>query len=317
MIQGTYRFIIDGEVVAEQKNALTNIGRTIALKSLLGIVPNFGGVISCGIGNTANNINSTTNLISNNCLDFEIARTPVIGSSLDISNSSDILVYSGTIDSTSQYQIYEVGLYPGGLQNTNADVAGSTLFDFDRVDLFTKTGTASAASLVESIEARVGNQLFELPATDGTTSYLSYAATNGNLSLIDSYISLDTFRLAGFNLHGVSSSVNFRFYADETNYFTYTFYPPSSSGYFITTLEKGAVTITGNPSWLNITNVRIWNTSASSIYLDALKIDVGSYLQDTLTGMISRAVLPEPLKKPASIPLTIEYSLSIGFNQIG
>lgn len=317
MINGIYRFISDGKVIAEQKNALTDIGRTIAIKSLLGIVPNFGGVIACGIGNNPNDVDPATNLISDNALNFEIARTPVIGSSLNMSNSSDILVYSGTIDSTSQYQIYEVGLYPGGLQNTNADVAGSTLFDFDRVDLFNKIGTASAAALVESIEARIGNQLFELPPTDGTDSYLSYAAANGNMAVIDNYVSLDTFRLAGFNLHSVSSSISFRFYADQNNYFTYTFYPPSSSGYFITTLEKSAAVIIGNPSWLNITDIRIWNNSASVMYLDALKIDVGPYLKDTLTGMISRAVLAEPLKKPASIPLTIEYSLSLGFNQIG
>jgi hypothetical protein len=317
MIQGIYRFILDGEVIAEQKNALTQVGRPIAIKSLLGIIPNFAGVIAYGIGKEQNVISASTNLISNNGLQFEIGRTPVIGSSLEILDSTDILVYTGTIDSTSQYQIHEVALYPGGITNTNADVAGSTLFDFDRVDLFNKTGTASASFLADAVEARIGTQLFSLAPTDGSTSYLTYAATNNSLSKIDDYISFDTFRLAGLDPKPSSSSVNFRFYTDNSNYFDYVFATPSSSGYFIVSAEKGSAAITGNPSWSSITSVRIWQNSASAMYLDGLKIDYGSYLQDTLTGMISRAVLPTPVRKPAGIPLTIEYSLSIGFNQIG
>jgi hypothetical protein len=46
-----------------------------------------------------------------------------------------------------------------------------------------------------------------------------------------------------------------------------------------------------------------------------MRISTGNYLVDTNTGMISRAVLQTPLRKPASIPLTIEYSLNIGFNE--
>lgn len=317
MIQGIYRFILNGEIIAEQKNALTQMGRPIAIKSLLGIIPNFAGVIAYGIGNEQNIISASTNLITNNGLQFEIGRTPVVGSSLEISNSTDILVYTGVIDSTAQYQIYEVGLYPGGITNTNADVAGSTIFDFDRVDLFTKIGTASGSFLVDASEARIGTQLFSLSPTNGSDSYLTYAATNNSLSTIDSYISLDTFRLAGLDLKPSSSSINFRFYSDNSNYFDYVFVTPSSSGYFISSIEKGSAVITGNPSWQNITSVRIWQNSASAIYLDGLKIDFGSYLQDSLTGMISRAVLPTPVRKPAGIPLTIEYSLSMGFNQIG
>ena len=117
MITGTYKFILDGKVIAEQKNSLTVSGRSIAIKSLLGIIPNFAGVISYGIGNKKNTISASTNFIIDNNLQFEIGRTPVIGSSLELLNSTDILVYRGVIDSTSQYQIYEVGLFPGGITN--------------------------------------------------------------------------------------------------------------------------------------------------------------------------------------------------------
>lgn len=317
MIEGKYKFIIDGEVIAEQKNALTSAGRSIAIKSLLGIIPNFGGVITYGIGNKQNTVDPVTNLISNNCLQFEIGRTPVIGSTLDISSNSDILVYSGTIDSTFQFQIHEVGLYPGGLTDNNSDVSGEVIFDFDRIDLFTKTGTASGAFLSDSTEARIGTQVLSLPPTDGVNSYLTFSATNNSLSIIDTYVSQDTFRLAGLDLNLFSSSVNFRFYSDDFNYYEYNFTTPSSSGYFIVELEKGSAITTGNPSWSNIIFARIWNNSSSAVYLDGLKIDTGSYLLDTVQGLISRAVLAAPIKKPSGVPLTIEYSLSVGFNQLG
>lgn len=317
MIEGIYKFILDGEVIHQQKNALTEMGRAIAIKSLLGIIPNFAGVISYGIGDEPNSISASTNLITNNGMQFEIGRTPVIGSSLDISNSSDVLVYTGIIDSTAQYQIYEVGMFPGGITDTNSDVTGSTIFDFDRVDLFTKVGTASAGALVEAVEARIGTQFFSLPDTDGTDSYISYQTTNNTLAIIDRYTAFDTFRLAGFDLNEFSSSVYFRFYTDENNYFDYTFSTPAASGYFIVSTEKNSAVINGSPTWENITSARIWQNSGSAVYLDGLKIDFGSYLQDTTTGMISRAVLSSPVRKPPGIPLTIEYSLSIGFNQIG
>lgn len=316
MIEGTYRFILDGEVVAEQKNALTAAGRSIAIKSLLGIVPNFAGVISYGIGDEANSLDSNTNLIENNVLQFEVGRTPVRGSSLDLSTSTDVLVYSGVIESTEEFKVHEVGLYPGGINKTTVDITGSTLFDFDRIDIFSKLGTASGLALVQAAEARIGATFLSLPPTDGTDSYISYSSNDNAMSLIDNYVSADTFRLAGLDLNEFSSSVNVRFYTDSNNYYDYIFTTPSSSGYFISTTEKGSSTITGAPTWENITSVRIWQNSASSVYLDAMKIDFGSYYDDRFMGMISRAVLAEPVRKPPGIPLTIEYSLSVGFNQI-
>lgn len=314
MIKGTYRFFLDNEEIYKVDNALTTNGRTIAIKSLLGIIPNFAGLIGYGIGDKANTISASTNLISNNCLQFELGRDRVIGSSLDISNNNDILVYTATINDSYQYQIYEVGLFPTNIRNSTSNLVGSLIFDFDRVDLFNKFGTASAASLNQAAESRIGTSLYYLPQTNGSDSYISYASNNGTLTIIQSYASKDTFRLAGLDRNITSASINFRFYSDATNYYDYTFTTPTASGYFISELEVGAAVITGNPSWNTITSSRIWQNNSQSVYLDGLRIDIGSYLVDTSTGMISRAVLPEPIRKPASVPLTIEYSLSLDFN---
>jgi hypothetical protein len=314
MIIGTYRFYMDGELITEQNNAITVVGRSIAIKSLLGIIPSFAGTLAYGVSNRPNSIDSSTRLITDNSLQFELGRAAVVGSSLDISENNDILVYTATVNDPYQYSIHEVGLFPSGIRNASIGLAGSLIFDFDRVDLFNKFGTASASSLVESIEARIGNQLFNLVPTDGTDSFLTYAANDNTLSEIDRYVSQDTFRLAGFDINNTAASVNFTFYTDVNNYYNFVFPTPSASGYFISEIEKGAAGIVGQPSWKTITSVKMWQNSASSIYLDALKIDFGPYLLDTVTGMISRAVLPSPIRKPSGIPLTIEYSLALDFN---
>lgn len=280
---------------------------------MLGVIPNFAGTLAYGIGEKQNSIDSASKLITNNTLQFELGRAAVVGSSLDLSNNS-ALVYSATINDSYQYQIHEVGLFPSSLRDANVGLGGSLLFDFDRVDLFNKFGTGSGSFLTTVVEARVGTSLFYIPPMDGTTSYLSYSSLNNTLAPIDLYVSQDTFRLAGFKDHSQAASVIFTFQTDSLNYYNLIFPVPSASGYFITELEKGLASIVGNPSWINITSTLISLISASGLYLDGLKIDFGSYYNNTNTGMISRAILANPIRKPAGIPLTIEYSLTLDFN---
>ena len=245
MIKGTYKFFVDGELIAEKDNAITTAGRSIAIKSLLGIIPSFAGTLAYGISDKPNSVDSTTRLITDNSLQFELGRAAVIGSSLNVSNNNDILVYTATINDPYQYTIHEVGLFPSGIRNANVGLAGELIFDFDRVDLFNKFGTASASSLVESIEARIGNQLFNLVPTDGVDSYLTYASSDNTLAEIDRYVSQDTFRLAGFDFNTTTASVNIIFYTDINNYFNFTFPTPTASGYFISEIQKGSAAVVG------------------------------------------------------------------------
>lgn len=313
-MDGIYRFYLGKELIYEQKNALTTAGRSIIIKSLLGIIPNFANSIAYGIGEEPNSISASSTLITNNSLQFETGRTSVIGSSLGIENNNDILIYSGTITDTFQSQIREVGLYPSSISEATIGINGSLIFDFDRVDLFSKYGTASAAELISTESARIGTQLFSIPPTASVDNYLQYSSNNGSLQYIDNYVSQDTFRLSGYNTTTSSADIFFRFIQNENSYYDVKFTIPSASGYFITQTEKGNATIVGLPSWSEINFVRIWNDGPGNILLDGMRIDIGSYYIDTNFGLISRAVLANPIRKPASIPLTIEYSLSLGFN---
>ena len=313
-MDGIYRFYLEDRLIHEQKNALTVAGRSIVIKSLLGVIPNFANTIAYGIGDSANVFSASSSLITNSTLNFETGRARVIGSSLQVENNNDILVYSGTINDPFQSEIREVGLYPSPVLDSSIGMDGSLIFNFDNVDNFIKFGTASGAQLISAAAARIGSELFSIPQSDGASDYLQYSSTDGTLEYISRYTSQDTFRLAGLDNNTSSATINFRFYTDSSNYYDLSFATPTASGYFISELAKGQATITGNPSWSNIIFVRFWQNNTESVLLDGLRIDLGSYVVDTNYGLISRAVLPEPIRKPASIPLTIEYSLSLGFN---
>ena len=311
---GVYKFYLDDKLIHEEKNALTVAGRSIIVKSLLGIIPSFANSIAYGLGNSANILSASTNLITNNSLQFETGRTRVIASSISLENGNDILIYSGTIDDTFQSEIREVGLYPSILADASLGIDGSLIFNFDNVANFIKLGTASGSNLVTSTYARIGSDLFRVPSTSSANNYLQYSTTDGSFSYIDKYTSQDLFKLAGYNTNSASCNIFFRFFTNDTSYYDVKFRSPTSSGYFVSEIEKGQAVITGNPSWGSINYVRIWQQEISDIYLDGLKLDIGSYFIDSNYGMISRAVLAQPIRKPPSIPITIEYSLALGFN---
>lgn len=313
-IKGTYRFFLDGELIYEQNNALTTMGRAIAIKSLLGIIPNFANSIAYGIGNKPNVIDSNTNLITNNSLEFEIGRTSVYGSSLQIDNNNDVLVYSATIEDPGDYSIYEVALFPNLSTNNFIGLRASTIFSFDQVNTFTQVGSASGAFMSANTAARIGTDMLYIPETD-STNYLQYNSLGGEFDYLEGFSAEDVFRLAGYNSSASSASLVFRFYNSTDDYHQLVFPTPSSSGYFISEIPKYSATLNGAAQWKNISYVRFWQTgSVDGVLLDGMRISTGSYLIDTNTGMISRAVLQTPVRKPASIPLVIEYKLNVGFN---
>lgn len=309
---GVYRFYQDGQLIGECKNALTAVGRTLAIRAILGYGERIADSIALGIGASANTLNSASTLIVNNSLNFEVARVPINGTDVEISTANNALLFYGTIDDQDQYQIREVGLFPSPTLDQSTSLDGSLIFNFDQVDTFLKFGNASAVALQDSASSRIGTQMLVTASGDATSNYIEKRFDFTGLSGIDAYSSEDTFRLAAFNTASTTASINFRFFSDATNYFTLTML--SASGYTISSATKGSAVQTGTPNWQSINSIRIWVSSPNTVLLDGLKIDSGSYLIDTNFGMVSRAVLPTPIIKRPSIPVVVQYSLLMNFS---
>lgn len=314
MIKGVYRFYLADQLIHEEENSLTVAGRSIVIKSLLGIIPNFANMLAYGIGDSENTPSSIGSLISDASLNFETGRAKVIGNSSLIDNNNDVLIFSATINDPFQSEIREVGLYPSAVVDGTVGLDGSLIFDFDNVNNFIQYGTASASQLISTSNARIGSDLLSLPQTDGSTNYLQYSSVSDMFEYLNRYTSQDSFRLAGLDRNESSASVCFRFETDASNYYNVVFNTPTASGYFILETVLSDMEVIGTPSWGNISSVKIWQNGTEDMFLDGLRIDIGDYLVDKTYGLISRAVLAAPIKKPPSIPLTIEYALSLGFN---
>lgn len=313
-IIGTYRIYDGDRLLLEQKNALTSVGRSIAIKSLLGYDSGLADIIVLGIGNSKNSLNSASTLITNNVLDFEVARVPILSTNSELSDDLTMLVFYGTIEDSDQYSIYEIGLSRSKTIDQTVSVDGSVLMNFDQVDMMTKYGTASYVSLQDSSSARIGTQMLLMNQGNGTTNYIEKKFDNNSLISIVQYSSDDIFKLAMYNTTTSVASVNFRFYTDSSNYYTLTIVSSSAIGYQIASATKGSAVKTGTPDWNDISSVTIWNSSSQDIYIDALKIDMGSYVIDTNYGLVSRAPLSTPITKTPSVPLTVQYTLLANFS---
>jgi len=314
-IKGVFDFFSNGELIGSHTNAFTVAGRSIAIKSLLGHIPDFVNSIAVGVGSSANILNSTSTLITNNSLDFEIARNSTIGSTLQITaNGKDALIFYTTLTDSNSYQINEVGLFPSNTQSETISIDGEVLIGFNNVQSIVGYGTYSNAALEESASARIGTKMLKLLSGGSLAANYSMISYDSNtLSLIDSYTSTDTFRLAGFN-QGAAATCSVVFCTSNSDYYTVPFVFPTgiSGGYYVAKKAKGEAVITGTPTWSSINSIKLF--SNNEVYLDGLKLDIGPDVLDTNFGMVSRAVLPSGIEKQSSIPLTIQYSLIVDFS---
>lgn len=319
-ITGIYRFFQDGVLIREQKNGLTQNGKTLAIKTLLGINQTFVNSIGLGIDSASNSLNSSSTIITNNILGFEIGRIPVITSSFEVQNGQEALVFSGEITDSNQYNIYEIGIFSAQNNNSAINLTGELILSFDNFDTFNKYGTASsgAASAGQiNASARIGADTYYLGKNqNSTTDYIEIITNPSSLSFLDNFKSQDLFKLAMVNTCvGEGASVYFRLHSNDTDYYELKFVSDTASGYKVLNVTKGSAVINGTPDWLNINKIKIFNATTSSfVLLDGFKIDYGTYYIDTNFGLISRANLNNPILKTSGTNITVEYSLLLNFN---
>lgn len=319
-ITGIYRFFQDGVLIGEYKNGLTQTGRTLAIKTLLGINQIFVNSIGVGIDSASNSLNSSSTIITNNILGFEVGRVPVIGSSFEVQNGQQALVFSSEITDSNQYNIYEIGIFSAENNNSAINLTGELILSFDNFDTFNKYGTAAAGTASAGqigASARIGADTYYLGKNqNSTTDYVEVITNPSSLSFLKDFISEDLFKLAMVNTcNGEGASVYFRLHTDDTNYYELKFISDTASGYKVLNATKGSAVINGSPDWGNINKIKIFNTTTSSfVLLDGFKIDYGTYYTDTNFGLVSRAKLNNPIFKSSGTPITVEYSLLLNFN---
>lgn len=305
-MNGIYKVFIDGKLVAEQKNKLTLLGRSNALKTMLGLVPSFAGSMGIGISDLANTASGT--YLDMTDLDFSVGRYPITAASLGQNDDEDVLVYTARITDTSRYYIKELGLYSNKL-SSNFESDNRIIFNFESGDplkLSNGTYVTSDTSLTTTphfvsdlTNYRIGSNALKLTETDTITF---------NDSVMDmSYVApYDNFILAGNFSASYTTNIVF---SDGTNTATYGF-ASGGSGYKVLSKQKNQGTGYAAVDWSKITSITISNATSGTTILDGLRVKKYRTV-DSVEGLVSRAVLTEAIEKPFGSVVDVQYLLEM------
>lgn len=329
MFTGIYKIYLDGEYVGEQRNSITRAGRSIILKSLMGLVPTVGGEIHIGIDSTANGTPDSNGLIPNNILGFDVAAAPVRLSYLDNAGNFDAMIFKASFGTTATggeaYKIHELGLFPSSGSLNPVSLRETALFSGSPNDLWkegevtllsdisgsTPSTSCYITSALSTYSFRVGDSALFIKSGDVLNMADSSKISSYNLN---TYSSIDTLSIAYSKLTGNTPTVTMKFETTVDDYFVGTFAITGSQTYGIAsrTIEQMQTAKVGNPNWSNINKITI--TSTSDIVIDAIRFNNIDAI-DTVYGMVSRAVLSTPIVKASNSVMDIEYYLSMGFNK--
>ena len=312
-MRGFYRIYKGDTLVCEQNNSLTIVGRSLIIKSLLGLIPSVGGSIVIGVDGQSNPALNSDKLIDLNNMGFSIGQSPVQVSTLDRTDNVDALVFKTTINDPLKYTIYEVGLYPESIQDQIIQFSDLLLFNGESDDGWTEGSTelSSKVSGSRMISADIANGTYrignEAVYIDPGSTVFSTIFTKNFTEFSDK----DLLKLA-VDPTGTSGSLLIKFETDNSNYYSKTF-TISSGGYQILSCAKDEILATGAPSWENMNKISITMTT-TGLVLDGIKFDDTDNI-DVNYGLVSRTALGTPIQKSAGEPITIEYYLVLGFNQ--
>jgi len=111
---------------------ITNFGKNMISKYLLGQIDSYANYIAIGTGGVSPAVTTQQSL------NFEAARYPVISKGLTVDSSSNRqLVFTAQIDSMDRFDITEIGLYPAAYDSLLSNSVGSKmLLDFSINELW-------------------------------------------------------------------------------------------------------------------------------------------------------------------------------------
>lgn len=90
-IEGIYKFFQDGECIGEHKNNITETGRVLAIKTLMGAIPNFGGSIHLGVDGSLNTFGYTpTQIVVSGTTPSQTVVLTVASHTLSVGNTISI-----------------------------------------------------------------------------------------------------------------------------------------------------------------------------------------------------------------------------------
>lgn len=301
-----YILSINGEILSESYNAITNDGLAIIRSYLANPTFNWAGAISIGA------MNKTASASTNTSMDYEIARVPVILRSVQ---NNEIIV-KGTINSNFSGKIYELGIYSDANNISSNGFDDALISNFDELWLNTSNDSEVAVENFSS-NSRVGDRNLIV----GASALDIYTATGIDLS---GYSSLDSISL----LYNVASTnagdrvvrvtfIDSQLPTPGTKYADFTI-STSSAGFDKITTLLGNFTETGNFNG-DVTKIKVTAASGSgTIHLDAIRVNDEDEVNPNF-ALVSRSLIgsqngnttSDYVTKPSGVEVDIEYRVEL------
>lgn len=298
-MRGVYRFYQDGQLLATSENIITAAGRRAILHYLAGRGGSVGSSLALGTGSTPATLNDTR-------LTFEVDRATI--DVISALYNDNYLVFKATIPQTSEYTIYEAGLFNLPSNNLSASL-GRLVTAFDAT-----LETWSNGSYTTTVNARLGNSALRLqPAASGTIETVLQSPSDFSSFSVD-----DNFTIAFYKNSSNASSLILKFRDANGNTFSQTkSISALANGYHIIAFRVGDFTASSTDiSWGQITEISISHSAtsagASDIYLDGMRIEDDDF-NNPEYALTSRTVLATPVVKSAVSPMDIEYAMELNF----
>ena len=144
---------------------ITDIGKNIIGKYLLGQAPAYASYIAIGCGPTPLDTNDTSADFSlKKNLEFEMFRVPISSRGFVNENGVDKIVFTAELPTEERYEISEIGLYSAG-SNPSAGVYDSkAIFAFTTTEGWqyaTSAATTEILSKPEALDGGTGNIILD------------------------------------------------------------------------------------------------------------------------------------------------------------
>ncbi len=127
---------------------ITDIGKKIIGKYLIGQAPAYASYIAIGCGPTPLNTNDVTEDFSDKkSLDFEMFRVPISSRGFVNENGIDKIVFTAELPTEERYEISEIGLYSAGANPSAGVYDSKTIFAFTTTENWQYATTAATTSI--------------------------------------------------------------------------------------------------------------------------------------------------------------------------
>ena len=307
MINGTYRILSSGSVIAEYKNMITANGLTAINEYLAGMLPEWAGSIAVGVLSSNSTSSATTQL------DYEYLRYPVTLKSYGSASGNSRIVLKTSIDPATIFQAYELGVFPGNFIPVS-HMDNFQIADFSSISSGSSTWFQGATALTTA--SIVGTATPRIATLMASLSFNSTASTSLTLP-IPSYTENDYVDVFYYCATPITSTASLTVtFGDDSAiqniWAASTSFASAASGAFYTnrlSFPSAASGFSGNVSTCSIT----FAGSNGIIWLDHMKLATGGTktVDEMLTSRVTASGSAPLVTKTYGQPMEIEYYIQV------